>query len=123
MKADLPGARAKAVKARKTLPMDIPVFAISVKRPESASKLGEILYGLLGIIRVYTKQPNKEPDPRPLILPAGSTVIEAARRIHKDLARNFKYAKIWGPSAKYPGQRVGAEHVLMDKDLIEVHAR
>ncbi len=123
MKADLPGARAKAVRVRKTLPMDIPVFAISVKRPESASKLGEVLYGLLGIIRVYTKQPNKEPDPRPLILPAGSTVIEAARRIHKDLARNFKYAKIWGPSAKYPGQRVGAEHVLMDKDLIEVHTR
>jgi len=49
-------------------------------------------------------------------------VIEVAEMVHVRLAKGFKYAKIWGRSVKYPGQRVGAEHILEDGDVVEIHA-
>ncbi|MCE4621150.1 MAG: TGS domain-containing protein [Desulfurococcales archaeon] len=121
-KADLPGARARAKEAIATAPEGVPVIVGSARTGEGLDRLGETLFKILDIIRVYTKQPNKEPDPRPLVLPRGSTVLDAAEAIHSRLAKNFRYAKIWGPSAKYPGQRVGADHVLEDGDTIEIHA-
>ncbi|MEB3779980.1 MAG: TGS domain-containing protein [Desulfurococcales archaeon] len=122
-KSDLPEARMKVSKIGELAGDDTPLVIASAKTGEGLNDIGGIIFKILGIIRVYTKQPNKEPDPNPLIVPKGTTVIEAARRIHKDLARNFKYAKIWGPSARYPGQRVGGEHILEDGDLIEIHTR
>lgn len=120
-KIDLPSANDMAAKIQREAPSDVPVLLVSAVTGEGLERLGETLFNLLEVIRVYTKQPNKEPDPDPLVLEKGATVMDAARRIHKDLAKRFKYAKIWGPSAKYPGQRVGADHVLMDGDIIEVH--
>jgi len=122
-KADLPGAAEKAREAVKAAPPDVPVVVASAKTGRGLEGLGRMIFDMLGIIRVYTKQPNKEPDPDPLILEKGATVLDAAEKIHKDLARRFRYAKIWGPSAKYPGQRVGGDHELMDGDIVEVHAR
>lgn len=122
-KADLPHSREAVIGVRKLLPSDVPLLVASAKTGKGLEGLGEMLFKMLGVIRVYTKQPNKEPDPQPLIIEKGSTVIEAARRIHKDLARNFKYARVWGKSAKYPGQKVGPDHVLEDKDLVEIHTR
>jgi len=122
-KSDLPGAKIKASKIKEAIGTDVPLLIASAKTGEGLGDIGGIIFKILGIIRVYTKQPNKEPDPNPLIVPKGTTVLEAARRIHRDLERNFKYAKIWGPSARYPGQRVGGDHVLEDGDLIEVHVR
>lgn len=121
-KADLPGARERARQAARVVPGDVPVIVASAATGEGLGGLGRLLFDLLGIMRVYTKQPNKEPDPDPLILEKGATVLDAARRIHKDLARRFRYAKVWGPSAKYPGQRVGGDHVLMDGDVVEIHS-
>ena len=121
-KADLPDAGEKARRAAEAAPPGAPVIVASAKTREGLEGIGAKIFGMLGLIRVYTKQPNKEPDPDPLILPRGSTVLDAARRIHSRLARTFKYAKVWGPSAKYPGQRVGADHVLEDGDVIEIHA-
>ena len=122
-KADVPGARQRALRALKILkPLGVPVAVASARKKAGLDKLGEAYFKMLGLIRVYTKQPNKEPDPDPLILRKGATVLDAARNIHKDLARKFKYAKVWGPSARYPGQRVGPEHELQDKDIIEIHA-
>jgi len=122
-KADLPGAAARAREAASVAPQDVPVVVASAATGKGLEGLGRLLFDLLGVIRVYTKQPNKERDPDPLILWKGATVMDAAERIHKDLARRFKYARVWGPSAKYPGQRVGGDHVLADGDTVEIHVR
>ncbi len=121
-KTDLPGAREKAARIAARAPPDVPVLAVSSATSEGLGEVGPTIFRLAGIIRVYTKQPNKEPDPRPLVVRRGTTVLEAAKLIHSRLARNFKYAKIWGPSARYPGQRVGGDHVLEDRDIVEIHA-
>ncbi len=106
----------------KIVPDDIPVLKVSALRGVRREEIGEVIFKTLNIIRIYTKQPNKEPDKRPLVMPKGSTVLDVAERIHSRLVKGFRYAKIWGPSAKYPGQRVGGDHVVKDGDIVEIHA-
>ena len=50
-----------------------------------------------------------------------SKAIDVARKLHSKLYKKFRYARIWGPSAKYPGEKVGPEHTMMDGDVIEIH--
>jgi ribosome-interacting GTPase 1 len=48
-------------------------------------------------------------------------VEDVARLVHKDLARQLRYARVWGKSA-LQGQQVGREHRLEDGDVVELHA-
>lgn len=89
---------------------------------EQCSSLRRRLFELLDVVRVYTRAPGEKPDPNatPFILRRGSTVLEAAAAIHKDLAQNFRFARIWGRT-KFDGQMVERSHVLEDGDWLEVH--
>jgi len=102
---------------------DIPIIVGSAKLNKGFEKLGEILFNSLELIRIYTKQPNGDISEKPLVLKKGATVYDVAKSIHKDFVEKFLYAKIWGPSAKYPGERVGLDHQVMDKDIVEIHIR
>jgi len=94
---------------------------ISVKTAAGLGDLPPMFFKLLNIIRVYAKPPGKLPDMKePFTLPAGSTVMDLATTIHRQLAEKFKFAKIWG-SGVYAGQNVQRNHVLNDKDIIELH--
>ena len=57
------------------------------------------------------------------MLKRGATIYDVAKSIHKDFVKKFKYAKIWGPSAKYPGEKVGLDHVVEDGDIVEIHVK
>jgi small GTP-binding protein len=86
-------------------------------------EVGRKLFESSGMIRVYTKEPNEDhPSNKPLVVKKGTTAIEVAEIIHKDLARLFKYARVWGKSVNYPGEKVGPKHVLEDGDIIEIRA-
>jgi len=76
---------------------------------------------MLGLIRVYCKEVGKKPEKKALVLKRGSTVEDAAKDIHRDFIRFFKFARIWGKSAKYNGQSFGLDHKLEDKDILEIH--
>jgi small GTP-binding protein len=94
---------------------------ISCKNLYNIENLKKLIFENLEIIRIYTKEPGKPPDLNdPLILPAGSKVVDAAYKLHKDFGEKLKYAKIWG-SAKFDGQRVPKDYVLKDKDIVEFH--
>ena len=56
----------------------------------------------------------------PLALEPGSTVADVADSIHHDLGATVQGARIWGPSARFEGQKVGREHVVQDGDVVEV---
>lgn len=77
----------------------------------------------LDLIKVYTKQPGKKPEYPPLALRKGSVVRDLAIHVHKDFIKNFKYSKIWGKSAKFPGQVCGMNHKLEDEDIVELHMK
>ncbi|MEM2320820.1 MAG: GTPase [Candidatus Bathyarchaeia archaeon] len=122
-KLDLPGAKANLLSledgARK---FKVPLLAVSCLSGEGLKKLGESIFRVLGVVRVYTKEPSsKEPSEKPLVVRSGTSVIDIAKRLHSEIYKNFKYARIWGPSAKYPGERVGPTHILVDGDIIEIH--
>ena len=119
-KIDLFKGNAETLK--RAVPKDVPLAFTSTTKKSGMEKIGELIFRKLNVIRVYTKQPNKEPDERPLVIPKGSTVLDVAERIHSRLVKGFRYAKVWGPSAKYPGQRVGGDHVLEDGDIVEIHS-
>jgi len=91
----------------------------SINSEEAKNNLKKFLFESLEMIRVYT-QKNGQPSPKPLLLPRGTTVHELAGIIHRDLAKNMKYARVWGRSVKIQGQRVGPEFVLEDGDLVEI---
>ncbi len=56
----------------------------------------------------------------PVVLPRGSTIVEMAEAIHKDFARQLKYARVWG-GTKFDGQRVQRDYVVQEGDVIELH--
>jgi ribosome-interacting GTPase 1 len=40
--------------------------------------------------------------------------------VHRDFELGLKSARIWGTGV-YDGQSVGRDHVLQDKDVVELH--
>jgi len=86
---------------------------------EDFNDLKNKLLQSFGKIRVYTKEPKKEKSKRPIILEPGATVKNVAEKILKGFSKNVKETKIWGPSSKFPGQKVGLTHKLKDLDVVE----
>jgi ribosome-interacting GTPase 1 len=122
-KYDLPEAGNKLNELIQWYDADYPIIAISAKYKRGIDILKKSVFLNSRIIRVYSKEPGKEPDTKtPFTLPCGSNVIELAEIIHKDFLRNLKYACIWG-SAKFEGQRVHKDYVLHDRDIVEYHLK
>ena len=46
---------------------------------------------------------------------------ELAKMIHSDFYERFRYARLWGPSAKFPNERVGLDRELSDGDVVQFH--
>jgi hypothetical protein len=96
---------------------------ISVATGQGLKELGRYIFCALGIIRVYTKDLGGEVAKKPIIVKDGAKVLDIAKIVHSSLYKNFKYAKILGRSVKYNGERVGAEHVLADGDIVEIRIK
>ena len=117
-KFDCPGAPENFAKIQKQF-LNFTTFAISAEKRINIKQLEDAIRELTGLIRIYPKSPlQKKAEDRPIVLPIGSTVEDLARSIHKELATQVKYAKIEGTSAKFPGQKVGQQHVLADEDVV-----
>jgi small GTP-binding protein len=100
---------------------DLPLLYVSAVENKGLESLGELLIRTLKLIRVYTKEPNEDkPSSRPLVLKQGATVRDVAERIHKMFAKRLRYARVWGNSVKYPGEKVGPDHELLDGDVVEL---
>lgn len=98
-----------------------PIVGTSIENPQSLESLPGRVFELLGVMRVYTKPPGKAAKmDDPNIIAAGSTVQKLARTIHKDLAKNLSYARIWA-EGYHPGQRLARDQVLRDGDVVELH--
>jgi ribosome-interacting GTPase 1 len=99
-----------------------PAIATSATSGRGLAEIGPFLFNALGIVRVYTKAPGKPVDgKRPFTMRRGDTVQDVALQVHPDLARTLKFARIWG-SGQFSGQQVGADHVVADTDVVELHS-
>ena len=103
------------------LASDVPVISTSAQNGTGFDLLRRAIFETLVLVRIYTKLPGKPPDlEEPYTLPAGSTVLDAVRTVHREFVEKLKYVRIWG-SGKFDGQQVTSDHVLQDKDVIEIH--
>jgi uncharacterized protein len=75
----------------------------------------------LRLMRIYTKRQGIEPDfSEALIVRNNSTIEDVCDQIHRTLKETFKYALVWGASAKHVPQRVGLGHYVSDEDVVQV---
>jgi ribosome-interacting GTPase 1 len=100
---------------------ELPLVPISVINKRNFDSLKKRIFESLGIIRIYSKPPGKEPDmTKPFILRKGNNIEDLAGKIHHDFIYNLKTARVWGKNV-FDGQMVGRDHVLHDKDIVELH--
>ena len=95
---------------------------ISARTGENIEELKEKLFFSFGKIRIYVKEPGKEKSEKPLILTEGISVKDVGEKILRNI-NNIKETKIWGPSSKFPGQKVGLRHILKDLDVVEFRTK
>ncbi|MCX8173419.1 MAG: GTP-binding protein [Thermoplasmata archaeon] len=100
------------------------VIPISSEREINLEILKEKIYSALEFIRIYMKPQGGDVDYRePLILRKGADVEDVCNAIHRDFKNRFRYACVWGKSARHPGQRVGLNHKLEDEDILTLILR
>ena len=107
-----------ATKADETAPPvhpELEVVPVSVLDDESLDRFRAAVWALTGLVRVYLRDGG---DPVALHLPV--TVDDVAHSIHHELAERCTGARVWGASARFPGQRVGRAHELTDGDSVEI---
>ncbi|MHA1629646.1 MAG: GTPase [Candidatus Heimdallarchaeota archaeon] len=104
--------------------VDWPVFPTAANNAASLEELKKSLFNLLDIIRVYTKPPREKPRlDEPIVLHRGATIKDTIQKIHSSFLTRFRFARVWGSSVEFDGQKVGLEHVVEDQDIIEVVLR
>jgi uncharacterized protein len=86
--------------------------------------VGEAIFNTLGVIRIYTKEPNKkDPSARPFTLTRGATLQDLAKSIHGEFIENFAYARVWAKRLIFSPQKVGLTFILDDGDIVEIHTK
>jgi ribosome-interacting GTPase 1 len=75
----------------------------------------------LKLIRIYTKRKGVDPDfNEALIVRSNSSIEDVCDQIHRTLKDTFKYALVWGASARHVPQRVGLGHIVADEDVVSI---
>jgi hypothetical protein len=100
-------------------------IAVSAETGRGIEELKQLIFDRLGFIRIFLKEPGKEADMvEPLIMHKGCTILDVCNKLHKDFAGRFKFVRLWGPSARFGGQKLlSLKHVLKDNDVLEIHLR
>jgi ribosome-interacting GTPase 1 len=93
----------------------VEVVAVSILDDASLDRLRDLIWRLTGLVRVYLRG-----DDDPVALHPPVTVADVAHSIHHELGASCRGAHVWGPSARFPGQRVGPQHLLADGDAVEI---
>jgi uncharacterized protein len=119
-KVDADGAADRLDILREMIGDRLPILPVSAERSDGMDELRTRLFRLLNVIRIYAKPPGKPADlTAPFTIQEGGTVLDFAERVHSDLAESLKAAKVWG-SAQFDGQTVKRDHVLRDRDVVEL---
>lgn len=73
------------------------------------------------LIGIAGYRKGEEPDfSEALIVRSNSTIEDVCDQIHRSLKETFKYALVWGASARHIPQRVGLSHTVSDEDVVSI---
>jgi len=93
---------------------------ISAEKNYGTRELKQKIFEKVKLMRVFLKPQHGKSGNEPLILKQESTVRDLCLKIHKIFLQDFKYAMVWGESAKFPSQKVGLSHVLKNDDVVTI---
>ena len=83
--------------------------------------LKEEIWRQLDLLRLYTKRRGVAPVlDDPMVVRNHLTVLEVCDAIHRDMKNQFKYALVWGLSAKHSPQKCGLTHEVHDEDVVQI---
>jgi small GTP-binding protein len=98
---------------------DVSLIRVSILDEASLAAFRAAVWSLTGLIRVRLRSGGVT-ESEPLAMPSEATVADVADRVHHDLGTTAVGARVWGPSARFDGQRVGREHRVHDGDVVEI---
>jgi ribosome-interacting GTPase 1 len=120
-KVDSAGAAENLEFLREIVGDDFEIVSVSATTGEGLPAMKQRVFEFLKIVRIYSKIPGHKPDmKRPFVVNKGSTVLDVARKIHREFGDHMKFARVWG-SGKFDGQVVERDHVVEDGDVLEIH--
>ncbi|HQM37739.1 MAG TPA: 50S ribosome-binding GTPase [Candidatus Bipolaricaulis anaerobius] len=98
-----------------------PAAVASTATGEGLEEVRVLIFRHSGVVRVYTKKPGHPPDlSKPYTIREGATVLNVVEQIHKDFVSRLRYVRLWG-SGRFEGQHAPQDHVVQDKDIVEIH--
>jgi ribosome-interacting GTPase 1 len=120
-KGDIKGSKENFRELAKHYAKRFQILPVSLAKNVGILLLMQELYKQLDVIRVYTKEPGKDPSPKPIVIPKGGVVEDVARRLHNKFLNNFKYAKITHSDTNkiVAKKQVGLNYELEDGDIIQ----
>jgi len=101
-----------------------PDICVSAEEKTNLDALKDLIFDRLEFMRVYCKEVGKKADLQvPMIMRRGNTISDMCNKLHRDFVNKFRFAKVWGKSAKFPGQILMLNHVLEDGDVVQIHLK
>jgi small GTP-binding protein len=94
---------------------------VSAATGDNLNELKKILASMMNVVRIYMKEPGKPTSNIPMVMHKGATVKDVAEKILKGFSQRIKETKVTGPSSKFPNQKVGLAHIVLDRDIVEFH--
>ncbi|MBI2662815.1 GTP-binding protein [Candidatus Woesearchaeota archaeon] len=99
-------------------------IVISAEQNKNIEALKELIFQKLNFIRIYLKEPGNDVDLKePMIIQKNAAIRDVCDKLHRDFANKFRFARVWGKSTKYPGQKLMLAHKLADQDILEIHLK
>lgn len=99
-------------------------IVISAEQNKNIEALKELIFQKLNFIRIYLKEPGNDVDLKdPMIIQKNAAIRDICDKLHRDFANKFRFARVWGKSTKYPGQKLMLAHKLADQDILEIHLK
>jgi len=121
-KTDLKGAEANLRRLEAHVNGKLPIIAVSCEKRRGLERVGEELFKIMDITRIYTKEPgNRLPSSNPFTLKRGATLQDLAKSIHGEFVKEFAFARVWAKRLVFSPQKVGLSFILEDGDVVEIH--
>lgn len=96
-------------------------MVISCELELGIDELKEEIWRQLGLVRLYTKRRGVMPKfDDPMVVRSQLTILQVCDAIHRDMKNQFKYALVWGSSAKHSPQKCGLQHPVHDEDVVQI---
>jgi len=123
-KGDSEGSEARYKELEEKYSDRFDIIPVSAESNENLDGMSWAFYEHLDILRVYTKIPGKRREAKPIVLPEGSVVEDAAMKVHKELfVERFRSAVILRANDKIKRRTVGLNYPLIDGDILQLAHR